>query len=323
MRTDIPVIVVTRLDSLKWTVLNLLSPLGSVFYGVDVHYNLRNAVADWIGSFFDHEHMEDDPFIRKSFMREIREVKIKMTDRQVCYLGDYPNCRPGFGVKGYSDPLMFRRHLMVSGPMEIEESLIEYFLEQVSQFGGMAFHPVSESNSMRVTGPMNINNRATRLFYDLPKAHGDVSHDVCLSIRKVVLDDLCRELDWIKTHGRPSFPLESIHLGEWFPRVRPSSSNKKQQILGEDGRVATCSVGDGGISSDCDLGLVDVSIFRVRAKIIRALAWPASYSQAVLNLNDQHGSAMDAEVRRELVGYVSDIEDRYPVVTRNPFSLVV
>ncbi|MCU0841461.1 MAG: hypothetical protein MUC79_07055 [Thiobacillaceae bacterium] len=301
--------LITRLEALQgFVVVNLLAPRNAAFWAVC----RRDALLPWEPGHLGKSGLQPDAKTKKLFVQDLRKASVKVTDPTVNLFGGFwrffpssSRALPGFSEDGVS--VEMDRFISLACSEAMLPRLIAHLESEARQFEDFGFFAIDDHVGLR--SPDYIGEE-TQPYHYLFRRWLLTGYDE--KPRAAWLQELCSQLERavarVDAGDNLDIPIAPIHF------IRPAASFL---LAGKDmgGRD---EVGD----ATCRL------ILSLRARLVRALAWPVFYENVCLVLSassggeprrlDGYGRFEPYDVVAELEEYKREMEQRYPCLLENP-----
>ena len=308
-QSDTPVIAIHRLSHLPWSSVNLFAPKGQAMLAFQEYGVFYSAIHDWISGIVDDEE------IYRSFMRELRQLKLKKASSMVCYLGDYTkwggygnseSSNGSFATDGSFALELFSRHHAMSVPTKYEKRVIDYFESQIKQFGKLAFFKVPEEVRLYPDEPLIEQSKESPIvqLFTHPRISKEsereeiekIYHNILFVLEEAVENlEAGRPFDLDMPPSLKIRPWPDFYLSEWSRDQEPTE--------------------------------IEALLLSYRARFVRLLKWPWMYDGVSLQL-EEYGNLkklndkfkLPYDICGELNNYFEETERRYPVIVENPLD---
>ncbi len=300
-RGEKPVGLLTALDNLSgYVVLNLFAPLHAVFWAsakfpgivLECHDSLKN--------------LYEDSDARRSFMKDLRQAKIRKGSKQARLFDEYMDrlqisgksvTNLGEGLLNYSEKYRFQS---LGFPACHQQAIMEFLEREVEEFGPFAFFRIDES--VRLTDPRRWRSFGSYLFQGIDYFHFGIQAE-----REKLKQEVLAELKWVVTRLEDRIPFDVQIEPIWMIkgvvsfRLFPAVFNNAAEF---DDNVAR-------------------GILSYRARMVRLLGWPHQYhsvknalKQFIQQKNELQLPAFEPyDVEAELEGYIDEMCRRYPILS--------
>ena len=303
-RSDRPKLLIYSLSKLSWSGIVRVSPVDNALCALaDIYPAVFKAQYKWTSS------VVDDLAVYKNFCADLKAAGLSRHTIPWELFGNYVQwgAYAGSDRRGFCRDAPFMGLHRVSSflvPNGCIDAVVDYHQSQLEQFASHSFVPAPEGQD-RGGGYGSGDDEKTRILQHIHRMRlpdetslRSALEDICGSLRGA-LDRIDSGLtfEWDVHYKHIARPPAQFRLMDF----EPSDKNKD----------------------------LEQEIFLLRAKLVRQLAWPQLYGtvHAQLKALDDFSQTAAPESREfidqlsdELQGFLSVVEDRYPVILANPLE---